>query len=108
MDFYSIIISILRRFLVLYLSMCVAVEIPNPPLPPPNFPHQPKPPKAKYFTECVHAPTQSPTYPETMKIVSTKDDHNSAWASDQTTFGRKILVKIGCKEGEVSESLGRR
>ena len=34
-----------------------------------------------------------------MKIVAAEDDRNSAWASDSTAFGRKMLAKMGWTEG---------
>mmetsp|Transcript_3830 Transcript_3830/g.8619 ORF Transcript_3830/g.8619 Transcript_3830/m.8619 type:complete len:259 (+) Transcript_3830:291-1067(+) len=35
-----------------------------------------------------------------MAIVATKDTRNSAWASDTSAFGRKMLTKMGWKGGE--------
>mmetsp|Transcript_59042 Transcript_59042/g.175562 ORF Transcript_59042/g.175562 Transcript_59042/m.175562 type:complete len:292 (-) Transcript_59042:323-1198(-) len=35
-----------------------------------------------------------------MTIVATKDTRNAAWASDTSSFGRKMLAKMGWKEGK--------
>ena len=78
MDLYPILISILRRFLGISLSWCVAVETPDPPLPPPDFPPQPNPPKAKRLTALTHALNQPPTHPQTMMIVSAEENSTSA------------------------------
>ena len=35
-----------------------------------------------------------------MTIVATEDTRNSAWADDKFNFGRKMLMKLGWKEGK--------
>ena len=57
------------------------------------------PPKSKRGTPRAHAPTQRTTHPETMMIVSAKDDYNPAWASESTSFGYKIMDRMGWKDG---------
>ena len=99
MDFYSILVSVLRRFLGIFLSWCVAVETPKPPFTPPDCPPHPKPPKAKLQTTRAHAPTQLPTHPKIMATEAVENDHNSAWTSDSTASGHNILAEMGWKEG---------
>ena len=99
MDIYSNIISILRWFPVISLSWYSAVKIPDYPIPPPDLPPHPNLPETKRQTERAHAPNQPPVRPRTITIVSVENDRNSAWASDSTAFGRKILSNMGWKEG---------
>ena len=97
MDFYSIIIFILRQFLGIPLSWCVTVKIPNPPFPLPTDRTTPRPHKQNFKW---HAHMHPPTHTKTMMIVSAKDDCNSAWVYDSTSFVRNILAKIVWKEGD--------
>ena len=99
MDFYSIIISILRRFLGISLSWYVAVETTDPPITPNKRLPSPNPPKKKCRTVGVHAPIEPPTHPKNMIIVSAEDDCNSSKESESTTFRPKMMVNMGWKEG---------
>ena len=82
MYFYSFNIYILCRFLGISLSRFFKVEMPDLFLPPPNwFPHL-NPLKVEHWTTRAHSPTQTPTNPNTMIIVSAEDDLSSIWESD--------------------------
>ena len=70
MYLYSTIIFILLQIPGLYLSWCVVVETPKPPLPSLNHPLQPNHPRGKCQTECAHEQTQPPKHNKTMSIIA--------------------------------------
>ena len=71
-------------------------KFPTPLSPHPTSRYTPTPKKRNFKRRtCMHPPT----HPKTMMMVAAEDNRNFAWSSKSTTFGRKMLSKMGWKDG---------